>query len=57
MGIKNPALPLVKEIREIVVFDQNDVKEMAAMLSTGKWIAIAAAQRVDSCLISMGRVV
>lgn len=54
----NPALPLVKEVAEIRVCGLHDLKTMAAMLSTGKWITMAAAVSKDGStfLFSMGRV-
>ena len=53
MGVKSLLLRYVKEIRET-----QDIKELAAMLSSGEWIAIAASVSGDgkSVLFSVGRV-
>ncbi len=54
MGIKpqNPVLPMVKEVRQTT-----EVKEVAAMLSSGDWVAIAATMGGDGkCLFALGRV-
>lgn len=53
MDVKNLLLRYVKEIRET-----QDIKELATMLSSGEWIAIAAAVSGDgkSILFSVGRV-
>lgn len=54
MSIKpdNPVLPLVKEIRETT-----DLKEVAALLTSKSWVAIAAAPNGDGTyLFCMGRV-
>ena len=48
----NPVLPMVKEVRETC-----DMEKVAAMLSTGIWVAIAAtADKNGKYLFSMGRV-
>ena len=48
----NPVLPMVKEVRETT-----DLKEVAALLTSGDWVAIAAAPNGDgSYLFVMGRV-
>ena len=53
MDVKSLLLRHVKEIRET-----QDIKELAAMLSSGEWIAIAASVSGDgkSILFSIGRV-
>lgn len=48
----NPVLPMVKEVRET-----RDMAKVAAMLSTGIWVAIAAtAEKDGTYLFSLGRV-
>lgn len=48
----NPVLPMVKEVRETT-----DIKVVAALLSSGDWVAIAAAiGNNDVCLFCLGRV-
>ena len=48
----NPVLPMVKEVRET-----RDMAKVAAMLSTGIWVAIAAtADKDGTYLFSLGRV-
>lgn len=58
MNLLNPALKLVKQIREIRVSKMEDLKEMEAMISTGQWIVIASAASADgkTYLFSLGRV-
>lgn len=53
MDVKSLLLRYVKEIRET-----QDIKELATMLSSGEWIAIAASVSGDgkSILFSVGRV-
>ena len=53
MDVKSLLLRYVREIRET-----QDIKELAAMLSSGEWIAIAASVSGDgkSILFSVGRV-
>jgi hypothetical protein len=48
---QNPALPLVKEIKET-----RDIKEVVKLLNSGNWIAICATSE-EIPLFSLGRVV
>ena len=48
----NPVLRFVKEVRQTT-----EVKEVAALLTSGDWIAIAATMGGDGkCLFALGRV-
>lgn len=48
----NPVLPMVKEIRET-----RKIEEVAAYLTSGNWVAIAATIGGDGvCLFTLGRV-
>ena len=54
MGMRptNPVLPMVKEI-----WETTDIKEVATMLTSGNWVAIAATiGKDDVCLFALGRV-
>lgn len=50
-----PELSYVKQVREISVKELSNVKEIAALLSTGKWIAMTAIETKDGYLFSLGR--
>lgn len=50
-----PELSHVKQVKEIRVKEFSDVKEIAALLSTGKWIAMTAIEVKDGYLFSLGR--
>ncbi len=50
--IRNPVLQMVKEVRQTT-----DVNEVAAVLSKGNWVVIAATMGGDGiCLFALGRV-
>lgn len=50
-----PELAHVKQVKEIHIKEISDVKEIAALLSTGKWIAMTAIEKKDGYLFSLGR--
>lgn len=53
--VLNPALPLIKEVRET-----RSIDEVIELLTTGRWIAVCAvrdANRADSVLFALGRTV
>ncbi len=53
--VSNPALPLIKEVRET-----RSIDEVVELLATGRWIAVCAARdanRADSVLFALGRTV
>ena len=52
MKPQNPVLPLVKEVCQTT-----DIAEVAATLSKGNWVVIAATMGGDGkCLFALGRV-
>lgn len=55
---QNQALVLVKEVRHIHVKQLDDLKEVADLLATGRWIAISAAVSDDGndYLLMLGRI-
>lgn len=52
----NPALRLVKEVKEFHVKTLADMKPAVELLSTGEWIVISAAGSEEHYLFSLGRV-
>lgn len=49
---QNPVFPMVREVRQTT-----EVKEVAATLSKGNWVVIAATMGGDGkCLFCLGRV-
>lgn len=52
MGPQNPVLPMVREVRQTT-----EAEEVAATLSKGNWVVIAATMGGDGkCLFCLGRV-